>query len=110
MNVCGKSNDPECAVRGASFCQWNMAGGNFVAVLGMPASSPAPMWSALGICGCPSIETLASLVLFSMPADPSLGPNGAQLTYTNGDQCWMPGGRTLTRTVIVNFVCSQVSQ
>lgn len=88
MNVCGKSNDPECAVRGASFCQWNMAGGNFVAVLGMPASSPAPMWSAL---------------------DPSMGPDGAQLTYTNGDQCWMPGGRTLTRTVIVNFICSRVS-
>jgi hypothetical protein len=86
MNVCGVSNSGgDCTTKGATICQFQPGTTQLVAVLGAYSGAPPP----------PSWDWISG-------ADHTAG---VQMTYTNGDQCWQPGGRMITRTVIVMFPC-----
>jgi hypothetical protein len=89
MNVCGISNaGGDCTAKGASICQFNPGTTQLVAQLGaFGAAAPAPGPT------------------FSWISD-SDHTQGVQMQFTNGDQCWQPGGRMITRTVNVLFPCT----
>jgi hypothetical protein len=87
MNVCGVARSGgDCSTRGGTICQFNPGTTQLVAIMGVySGTAPAPTWDWIS------------------QSDHS---QGIQMTYINGDQCWLPGGRMVARTVILQFQCS----
>lgn len=87
MNMCGETNTVSlCQAHHGSVCQFSGLTGNYVANLGSWVGAPQPTWGLLD------------------PKDPS---QGVQLTFRNGDICWINHGH-VTRTTNVNLICADV--
>ena len=78
MNICGTTNDQDCATRSGSICQKDSSSGSTF-MLGSWDLSPEPAWALI---------------------DPNDNSKGIRLTYTNGDPC------VNTRVVNINFLCA----
>lgn len=85
FNICGPTNaHGMCATNRGSLCQFSAMTGNYVANLGSWDGNPRPTWGLID------------------PANPG---KGVQLTFRNGDICWINHVQ-VTRTANVQLICS----
>jgi len=86
LNICGNANSgAACSIKRGAICQYSKLTSNFIASLGSWTSYPVPTYSLIDA------------------NDPN---KGIQITFRNGDSCWINYAR-VTRVANVILMCGE---